>query len=79
MPQDTHHIMGDTPALGAGFALWLVTQGTAVDFVRGRYLSSNWDVSELLAKQAEITSRNLLWTRTLGQEQVHEQRQRIDT
>jgi hypothetical protein len=66
-----HHVLGDTPDLAAGFTLWLATQ-SASDFLRERYVSCNWDVEELLAKQAEIEGKGLLWTRTLGQEQLHE-------
>jgi hypothetical protein len=72
IPPELHHLLGDTPALGAGFALWLATQGPAVDFLRGRYVACSWDVGELLAMRAKIEGENLLWTRVLGQEQVHE-------
>jgi hypothetical protein len=34
-------------------------------------VSCNWDADELLALRGEIESKNLLWTRMLGQEQVH--------
>jgi hypothetical protein len=71
MPQAMHHLLGDTPELAAGFSLWLATRPEA-DFLRGRYVSCNWDVGELLAKREVIEGSNLLWTRTLGQEQVHE-------
>lgn len=47
----------------------LATQSDA-DFLRGRYVSANFDVSELLAKKGEIVQNNLLWTRVVGQEQV---------
>ncbi|GAA5951139.1 hypothetical protein JCM21900_005735 [Sporobolomyces salmonicolor] len=69
MPPETHSILCDTPELSAGFSLWLATQDKA-DFLRGRYCSSNWDVDELLAKKDEIISKDLLWTRVIGQEQV---------
>ncbi|BGP31109.1 hypothetical protein JCM10296v2_002873 [Rhodotorula toruloides] len=69
MPPDTHGLLNDTPKLAAGFAVWLATQSDA-DFLRGRYVSANWDVSELLAKKGEIVENNLLWTRVVGQEQV---------
>ncbi|BGP11327.1 hypothetical protein NBRC10512v2_007267 [Rhodotorula toruloides] len=69
MPPDTHGLLNDTPELAAGFAVWLATQSDA-DFLRGRYVSANWDVRELLAKKGEIVEGNLLWTRVVGQEQV---------
>jgi NAD(P)-dependent dehydrogenase (short-subunit alcohol dehydrogenase family) len=72
MPLDTHHLLGDTPELAAGFSLWLATSGSKVDFLRGRYSAANWDVEELLDKKQEIEKGNLLWTRVVGQEQVHE-------
>ncbi|BGP35314.1 hypothetical protein JCM10296v2_007150 [Rhodotorula toruloides] len=69
MPPDTHGLLNDTPELAASFAVWLATQSDA-DFLRGRYVSANWDVSELLTKKGEIVENNLLWTRVVGQEQV---------
>jgi hypothetical protein len=66
-----HSILTDTPELAAGFSLWLATQGDKVDFLRGRYSVANWDVDELVAKRGEIESKNLLWTRVVGQEQVY--------
>ncbi|BGP03413.1 hypothetical protein NBRC10513v2_007146 [Rhodotorula toruloides] len=69
MPPDTHGLLNDSPDLAAGFAVWLATQSDA-DFLRGRYVSANFDVSELLAKKGEIVQNNLLWTRVVGQEQV---------
>jgi hypothetical protein len=72
MPLHLHFNLVDTPELAAGYSLWLATQGGKVDFLRGRYSSANWDVDELLAKQKEIETKNLLWTRVVGQEQVHQ-------
>jgi NAD(P)-dependent dehydrogenase (short-subunit alcohol dehydrogenase family) len=60
----------DTTELAAGFTLWLVAGGERVDFLRGKFVSANWDVEELLAKKDEIEGRDLLWTRVVGQEQV---------
>ena len=58
----------DSPELAAGFVLWMTTQSTESDFLRGRYISCNWDVDQLLAKKEEIIKKNLLWTRVIGQE-----------
>ncbi|BGP19961.1 hypothetical protein JCM10213_006737 [Rhodosporidiobolus nylandii] len=69
MPANTHHMLQDTPELAAGFSLWLATQEKA-DFLRGKYVSANWDVDELVAKKDEILEKDLLWTRVTGQEQV---------
>jgi hypothetical protein len=68
-----YNLLRDTPELAAGFSLWLATQGEKVDFLRGRYSAANWDVDELLAKREEIKSKNLLWTRVVGQEQVYQE------
>ncbi|GAA5824777.1 hypothetical protein JCM5353_004439 [Sporobolomyces roseus] len=70
MPADTHSFLTDTPELAAGFSLWLATQEEKVDFLRGKYVSANWDVDELVQKKDEILEKNLLWTRVVGQEQV---------
>lgn len=40
------------------------------DFLRGRYVSANWDVTDLMNKSQQIIDENLLWTRVSGQEQV---------
>ncbi|GAA5858638.1 hypothetical protein JCM8547_001401 [Rhodosporidiobolus lusitaniae] len=56
----------DQPELAAGLALWLATQDKA-DFLRGKYVSANWDVDELIAKKDEILKGDLLWTRVVGQ------------
>jgi hypothetical protein len=66
-----HKELTDTPELAAGYALWLATSGSKVDFLRGRYSSADWDVNELMSRQDEIVGRNLLWTRVVGQEQIH--------
>jgi hypothetical protein len=70
-PKDLHHLWCDTPELAAGYALWLAVSGDTVDFLRGRYSSANWDVAELVARREEIMSKDLLWTRVVGQEQLH--------
>jgi hypothetical protein len=71
IPEALHHLLADTPELAAGFALWLATQGSALNFLRGRYVSCQWDVDEILALRENIERKNLLWTRVVGQEQVH--------
>ncbi|GAA5955645.1 hypothetical protein JCM3765_001811 [Sporobolomyces pararoseus] len=69
MPPDTHSFLTDTPELSAHFSLWLATSDET-DFLRGKYVSANWDVDELLAKKDEIIEKDLLWTRVVGQEQI---------
>ncbi|GAA6019535.1 hypothetical protein JCM10207_003735 [Rhodosporidiobolus poonsookiae] len=69
LPEEVWPHLVDTPELAGGFVLWLATQDSA-DFLRGRYISANWDVDEVLAKKDEIVAKDLLWTRVAGQEQV---------
>jgi hypothetical protein len=42
----------DTPELAAGFCVWLAGQ-KAADAFRGKYVSCNWDVDEMVVLAAE--------------------------
>ena len=48
----------DTPALAGGTAVWLASPES--DFMNGRYLDANWDVTELVQRQDEIVKNGLL-------------------
>jgi NAD(P)-dependent dehydrogenase (short-subunit alcohol dehydrogenase family) len=61
MPAAMHAYLVDAPELAAGFAVWLAS-GHA-DWAKGRYLSANWDVAELLAMQDRILTDDLLVNR----------------
>jgi NAD(P)-dependent dehydrogenase (short-subunit alcohol dehydrogenase family) len=61
MPQAMHAYLVDAPELAAGFAVWLCS-GKA-DWAKGRYLSANWDVSELTARKELIVRDDLLVNR----------------
>ena len=61
MPADMHEYLVDTPDLAACFIVWLAS-GQA-DWARGRYLSANWDVDELLSARTEIESNDLFVNR----------------
>lgn len=61
MPQAMHQYLTDEPELAAGFTVWLCS-GKA-DWAKGRYLSANWDVSELTALQERILQNDLLVNR----------------
>jgi NAD(P)-dependent dehydrogenase (short-subunit alcohol dehydrogenase family) len=61
MPEALHAYLIDKPELAAGFAVWLCS-GKA-DWARGRYLSANWDVTELSALQEKIEANDLLVNR----------------
>lgn len=64
MPESMHAYLTDAPELAASFAVWL-TSGQA-DWAKGRYLSANWDVNELIAMQDEIIRDELLVNRLRG-------------
>ncbi len=61
MPEEIHSFLVDEPELAAGFIVWLCS-GKA-DWATGRYLSSNWDVNELLQMKDEIIKDDLLVNR----------------
>jgi NAD(P)-dependent dehydrogenase (short-subunit alcohol dehydrogenase family) len=61
MPKTLHASLVDKPELAACFAVWLCS-GKA-DWAKGRYLSANWDVSELSALQEAIETDDLLVNR----------------
>jgi NAD(P)-dependent dehydrogenase (short-subunit alcohol dehydrogenase family) len=51
----------DTPELVGGVAVWLAAWGEENgSFLSGRFVSSNWDVEDLVAKKAEIAQGELL-------------------
>ena len=61
MPEEIHPHLVDKPELAAGFIVWLCS-GKA-DWATGRYLSSNWDVGELLKMKDRIIKDDLLVNR----------------
>ena len=61
MPEAIHSNLVDKPELAAGFIVWLCS-GKA-DWAKGRYLSSNWDVDELLQMKDQIIKDDLLVNR----------------
>jgi len=61
MPLELHARLVDSPDLAAGFIVWLCSG--AADWARGRYLSSNWDVTELSQLQNDILQHDLLVNR----------------
>ncbi|KAK5994178.1 Short chain dehydrogenase citE-like protein [Cladobotryum mycophilum] len=50
----------DTPTLSAGVSLYLTTP--QADFLRGRFMSANWDIADLEERKEEIVGQNLLTT-----------------
>jgi len=61
MPDNIHSLLVDEPELAAGFIVWL-SSGKA-DWAKGRYLSSNWDVDELLQLKDQILEEDLFVNR----------------
>ncbi len=61
MPEEIHPHLIDDPELAAGFIVWLCS-GKA-DWARGRYLSSTWDVNQLLQLKEQILRDDLLVNR----------------
>jgi len=61
MPEHMHEYLVDDPNLAASFAVWLCSG--AGDWAKGRYLSANWDVSELCAMETEVLQDDLLVNR----------------
>jgi NAD(P)-dependent dehydrogenase (short-subunit alcohol dehydrogenase family) len=61
MPEELHAKLVDEPDLAAGFIVWLCS-GHA-DWAKGRYLSSNWDVDELMQLKDQIVQDDLLVNR----------------
>ena len=58
----------DTPELVGGLATWLAAwKGEDRAFLSGRYLSSNWDVEEVLRRKEEIVEKGLLKINLTGQ------------
>ena len=57
LPEALHENLQDDPSLGAGFAVWLAS-GKG-DWAKGRYLSANWDVADLLHHKDQIIREDL--------------------
>jgi NAD(P)-dependent dehydrogenase (short-subunit alcohol dehydrogenase family) len=65
MPDEMHGYLIDSPDLAAGFIVWLCS-GKA-DWATGRFLSSNWDVTELLQYKDPVLQNDLLVNRLRAQ------------
>ena len=61
MPDEMRGYLVDSPDLAAGFIVWLCSG--AADWAKGRYLSSNWDVTELSGLKDRILQNDLLVNR----------------
>jgi NAD(P)-dependent dehydrogenase (short-subunit alcohol dehydrogenase family) len=65
MPSEMHAHLVDSPELAAGFIVWLCSG--AADWAKGRFLSANWDVAELVQRKSRILQRDLLVNRLRAQ------------
>lgn len=61
MPEAMHAYLVDSPALAAGFVVWLCS-GRA-DWAKGRYLSATWDIADLAALEESVLRDDLLVNR----------------
>ena len=57
MPAEMHGILTESPQLSAGMAVWLCLP--AADFLRGRYVASNWDRPTLEQRRQQVLDRQL--------------------
>ncbi|KAK9328512.1 hypothetical protein V1520DRAFT_345886 [Lipomyces starkeyi] len=58
MPEPMHSLLVDRPQLAADTITWLTTERR--EWLMGRYISSNWDLPELMSKQEEIVNGDKL-------------------
>ncbi|KAK5191079.1 hypothetical protein LTR92_008798 [Exophiala xenobiotica] len=58
MPKEMHGLLSDKPELAGDSLVWLTKERR--EWLADRYISVNWDVSELLAKKEEILQKDLL-------------------
>ena len=53
-----HAKLTDPPELAAACCVYLMT--SKADYLRGRFISANWDVTELEQRKQEIVEKDLL-------------------
>lgn len=63
MPKETHHMLQDTPELGGETFVWLTSERR--EWLRGRYVSVNWDMEEFLAIKQRVEDGDLLKARVV--------------
>lgn len=56
-------MLTDSPNLPGAFCVWLTQNQDRVKHLSGRFLSSKWDVDELLGKIGDIVEKDLLKAR----------------
>ena len=53
-------VLTDSVELCGAFSVWLTKNRKEIGWLSGRYISTKWDVKELLAKKDEVVDGNLL-------------------
>ncbi|KAF1976911.1 NAD-P-binding protein [Bimuria novae-zelandiae CBS 107.79] len=61
MPDSLHAMLNDTPELAADSIVWMTAERR--DWLKGRYISCNWDMQEFLGKRQAIEDGDLLKVR----------------
>lgn len=61
MPEATHSMLTDTAELAGDSIVWLTAERR--EWIKGRYVSCNWDMKEFLGKKAAIEEGDLLKVR----------------
>lgn len=61
MPEEMHGFLNDTVELAGDSVVWLT--GVRREWLRGRYVSCNWDMGELEGKRGEVEEGDLLRVR----------------
>jgi hypothetical protein len=56
-------VLTDSPDLAGAFCVWLTQNQERVKDLSGRFLSSKWDVDELLQRIGDIAENDLLKAR----------------
>lgn len=56
----------DTPELVGGVGVWLAGKHEDREFLKGRYVSANWSVEELVVRKEEIVGDNKLTIALVG-------------
>ena len=63
MPPGSVHVAIDSPNMSGGLAVWFASElnDSSIDrsWMGGRYISANWDITEVLERKDEIIQKDL--------------------
>ena len=68
MPEELHGILGDEPELAGETFVWLTGGGKGKgerEWLRGRYVSVNWDMEEFIGMREKVVRGDLLKVRVV--------------